>query len=105
MLDYITELSAEQEEHERVVDDERYSENDLQEEKVCIASLLLWLNGLLFILSSHWAVLENVRHRGGSTAGGGGGGGGGLRTPPSIPPGEVQHQPKKILTIHFLLFE
>ena len=68
MLDYITELSAEQEEHERVVDDERYSENDLQEEKVCIASLLL-LNGLLFILSSHWAVLENIRHRGGSTVG------------------------------------
>ena len=34
MLDYITELAVEQEEHERVADDDRYSVDDLQEEKV-----------------------------------------------------------------------
>ena len=34
VLDYITELSAEQEEQERLDDDERYSDVDLQEEKV-----------------------------------------------------------------------
>jgi hypothetical protein len=38
VLDYITELSAEQEEHERLDDDERYSDVDLQEEKVSLLS-------------------------------------------------------------------
>ena len=41
VLDYITELSAEQEEHEKLEDEERYSEVDLQEERVCISSLPL----------------------------------------------------------------
>ena len=35
VLDYIAELSAEQEEHEKLVDDESYSEDDFHEEKVC----------------------------------------------------------------------
>ena len=47
VLDYIAELAVEQEEHERVVDDDRYSVDDLQEEKVCIVEevydyYLLW---------------------------------------------------------------
>ncbi|XP_028415382.1 dynein heavy chain 8, axonemal-like isoform X2 [Dendronephthya gigantea] len=33
VLDYIAELSAEQEEHEKLTDDERYSEDDFHEEK------------------------------------------------------------------------
>ncbi len=41
VLDYIAELSAEQEEHEKLEDEERYSEVDLQEERVCILSLPL----------------------------------------------------------------
>ena len=34
VLDYITELSSEQDEPEKLIDEEKFSEDDLQEEKV-----------------------------------------------------------------------
>lgn len=40
VLDYIADLSAEQEENEKLVDDEKYSDDDLRDEKVCICCLV-----------------------------------------------------------------
>lgn len=48
VIDYITELAVEQEEHERVADDDRYSVDDLQEEKVH-TYIRTYINELVFV--------------------------------------------------------